>query len=415
MLTIESATQKLNDAKAVYQSEYAKTTTPITDDDARRLMPLAENVKSAQRQLDRLKGDDGTGHALDFLKGDGATAAFAFRGARGSALIQQITGSSFGKFLTENRGRLQKTGPAWHTPELHLEGFGGGDPFQATTITEDPGTGGVLPPADYLPGIVPLPMRALVVADLMGSGTAGSNIVTYNAETANTNAAAPVAEGGIKPESSITFTPTNEPVRKIATWLPCTEEIVEDVPGFSSYINGRLRQFVLLAEDDQLLNGDGVAPNFTGILHRAGLAAPIARVDPENNADAILRQISAIETATQMPVSGVILHPTNWDSLQLLKDTTGVYIAGGGPFASPTTKTLWGRQVAVTPKQAIGTATVGAFRTGSEFRRRTPVHVVTSNSHADFFIRNLIAVVAEERGALVVFRPAAFGLVTALT
>jgi HK97 family phage major capsid protein len=229
------------------------------------------------------------------------------------------------------------------------------------------------------------------------------------------NQAAAVAEGGVKPQSSITFEAATEPVRKIATWLEITEEILEDVEGLAAYLNTRLRHFVLLEEEEQLLTGDGVAPNFAGILTRPGLAPSIARVDPENNADAILRQISAIEVATEMPSEGVVLNPSNWDALRLLKDSNGNYIAGGGPFGTSGPKTVWGVPVAVTPKMPAGTGLVGAFKTGATFRRRTPIRVVASNSHADFFIKNKIAMVAEERGALVIYREAAFGTVTNLT
>ena len=116
-----------------------------------------------------------------------------------------------------------------------------------------------------------------------------------------------------------------------------------------------------------MLNGSGIGDHFTGILHRAGLAAPIASTGTENNADAILRQITAIETATQDVVSGIVMNPANWNAVGSLKDSTGNYI-GSGPFETPGRKTLWGREVAVTPAQAAGTATVGAFR-----RRRSSV------------------------------------------
>ena len=41
--------------------------------------------------------------------------------------------------------------------------------------------------------------------------------------------------------------------------------------------------------------------------------------------------------------------------------------------------------------------------------------VEVSASHADYWIRNLLAVRAEVRAALAVFRPAGFGLVTGVT
>jgi len=219
----------------------------------------------------------------------------------------------------------------------------------AAALTEDPASGGALVLPDVSTEIVSLPTRPLVIADLMGSGTTTSNTVTTMMEQSIDNQAAPVLEGDLKPQSSIVFEAVEEPVRKIATWLEVTTEMLEDVAGIADYLNRRLRHFVQLAEDAQLQSGDGVAPNLLGIRNRPGLAPPVALVAPENNADAILRQISAIELATLMPVSGVVMNPANWNAIVGLKDTTGNYIASGGPSGNPTPKRLWGRDAAVTP------------------------------------------------------------------
>ena len=48
----------------------------------------------------------------------------------------------------------------------------------------------------------------------------------------------------------------------------------------------------------------------------------------------------------------------------------------------------------------------------SQFFRKGDIRVEASNSHQDFFTKNLVAIRAEERGALAVYRPGAFGKVT---
>ena len=398
------------------QSQAEREGRTLTSIERAAIEAAVNEANNLKRRLDAARTDQSLLTAIDQMTGGLTRSASPMDYGGRDTLTRQIAQSQFGRFVAEHKGGLTAGGPSWTTPVLELVGGGlGGVPgeIRAATISEG-GAGGITPAPDVIPVIVTVPGRELVVADLMGSGRTSSSSVQYMKETSVTNAATAVAEGAPKPESTIAFAPATEPVRKIATWIPLTEEVLEDIDGFSAYINGRLRDFVLLAEDDQLLNGSGIDPNFTGILHRPGLAAPVARVDPENNADAILRQITAIETATMMTVSGIVMNSANWTPLLQLKDQNGNYVAQGGPFGTPLRKTLWGKDVALTPAQTVGTATVGCFKSGAQFRRRTPVRVDASNSHQDFFIKNLVAVRAEERGALVVFRAAAFGLVTNL-
>lgn len=77
-----------------------------------------------------------------------------------------------------------------------------------------------------------------------------------------------------------------------------------------------------------------------------------------------------------------------------------------------TPPTLWGLLVAATPAIAAKLVLVCAFATQAQFFRKGGVRVEASNSHQDFFIKNLVAIRAEERGALAVYRPGAFGKVT---
>jgi HK97 family phage major capsid protein len=201
-------------------------------------------------------------------------------------------------------------------------------------------------------------------------------------------------------------------VRKIATWLPVTDEMLEDVSQIRSYIDSRLRLFINLAEDDQILNGNGTAPNLRGLRNRVGIASPVAR-SSDTNADAILKQITAITVNSFLAPDGFTIHPTNWQTIEMSKDTAGNYL-GAGPFAPRLSRTLWGISAVPTVAQTLNTAFVGAYKAGAQLFRKGGVQVEASNAHADFFVKNLTAIRAEERAALAVYRPASFGEVTGL-
>ena len=339
--------------------------------------------------------------AIDRLT-SGMGAADPIAAHRGPSIGSQFINSDTFRWLKEQKGGFP-TG-AWTSPASEL---------RAATLTEDAASGGDLVIMDTRPGILPSPTRPLVMADLIAPGTTESNLVTYMKETTFTNAADTVAEGVAKPESTIIFAAVSDPVRKIATWLPVTEEMLEDVPALRSYLDTRLRLGVQLAEDDQLLNGSVVAPDIVGFLARTGLAAAVAR-GADSNADAILKQIAAIQVATGLACTGIVMNPTNWISIQLLKTAGGEYLSGNGPFSAPQAPTLWGLPVALTAAMVANTALVGAFKTAAQLFRKGGLRVEASNSHASFFVENKIAIRAEERLALAVYRASAFGTVTGL-
>lgn len=395
----ESAVNLVNRTNRQCEDEH-RAQTPNERAQIEKAINAARTLKA---RVNAARSDASQLSELDRMTDGAAMMMSTARGGGGHSLGAQILASDMGKWIIEHRGKFPAG--AWTSPASEL---------MATTLDESTGSGGKLVIPQYLPGILPLPTRRLTVANLLAQGTANSNSIIYMKESTFTNAAAPTAEGAAKPESTLVFTSVTEPVQKIAHWLPVTEEMFEDVAGIQSYLDIRLRLGVELTEDDQLLNGSGTPPALTGLMNRAGLATAVAR-GTDTNADAIMKQIAAIETATNMAVDGIVMNPTNWLTVALSKDANGGYMSGGGPFANTIQPTLWGRPVALTSAIVANTALVGAFGTAAQLFRRGGIRVEATNSHQDFFVKNLVAVRSELREALAVYRESAFGKVTGLT
>lgn len=252
--------------------------------------------------------------------------------------------------------------------------------------------------------LLPILFRRLVIEDLLPAGTITQPRFLYMVETVATNNAAPVAEGGTKPESALSFAEESADVRKIATVLPVTDEMFEDAPLMRSYVQQRLLTFLSLARENQILNGSGVAPNILGILNNPGIQQHAKGVD--SIADALYKAVTLIEVNAKLMASGIVMHPTDWQTVRLAKDAVGQYLFGS-PLAGDIER-IFGYPVIKSMALTQGTALPGAWDTAAMFLRRTGVAFAVAMEHADFFIKNLLMLRVEERVALPVFRPQGF-------
>jgi HK97 family phage major capsid protein len=387
-----------------------------TDEEKGKIQALLTEAKDLQARIDQTRGQDTMVAEFERLTAgmlnEGAAGQNGDRGgaARGRSLGQQfIADATFQKFI---KGQGHRQSGAWTSPAVEVFGDGGPLTMHATTLDTSVGSGGPLIQPDVQPGFVPLMQRRLVVADLIAPGTTMGNLIQYMKEKTFTNAAASVAEAGVKPESTLVFEAATSPVQKIAHWIPVTDEMLEDFAQTQSIIDARLRLGVDLTEEDQLLNGNGTPPQLRGLMNLVGLAAAVAR-GADTNMDAIFKQVSAIATNALITPDGFVMNPANWLTIQLAKNAQGNYL-GSGPWAPAQAPTLWGLPGAITPAIVANTALVGAYRSSAQIFRKGGVRVEATNSHSDFFVKNLTAIRAEERLALAVYRDAAFGKVTGL-
>lgn len=266
----------------------------------------------------------------------------------------------------------------------------------------------------YLPGVqVQYPLRRPVVADLIPQGVTSAQQIVYMEETTVTNNAAAVAEGAIKPESALGFTQRNAQVRKLATVLPVTDELLQDQPGAQAYVDGRLRVFMALTEESQLVSGNGTAPNLLGIMNTPGIQT-IARdaAGGEPAPDAVYRAMTAIRVTAFLEPNGIIFHPNDWRDIRLLRTADGIYIWGSPADTAP--ERIWGMNIVQTTVIPENTAIVAAFDTASQIFRKQEIAFSISDQHSDFFIRNMLMLRVEERLAFVIYRPSAFATVTGI-
>ena len=263
-------------------------------------------------------------------------------------------------------------------------------------------SGGTLIAPDRLAGVLPLPQRPATVRDLLAPGRTSSNLIQYYRELVFTNNAAPVAEGTLKPESDLTFEQKDAKVVKLAHWIKATTEILDDAPAMQSMIDERLRYGLSYVEDVQLLMGSGTGQNLAGIYTTAtAYVAPIT-ITGATDID-ILRLAFLQGELALLPADAAILHPSNWAKIELLKDTQGRYLIGNpqGNLAP----TLWGRRIVTTLAMTQGQFLAGNFRQSAQIFDREDANVVVSTENADDFVNNKVTIMAEERLALVDWRP----------
>jgi HK97 family phage major capsid protein len=300
-----------------------------------------------------------------------------------------------------------------------------GDRFSVSTATEykaatDPTltTGITVPPT--FGGVVQTRYRRLTVADLLAQGTISGNAITYWTQGTLTGDVATVVEGAVKPSLNFAFGQVTETLTKLAGVTKVSDEMNEDLDFLVSVIRSQLIQRLQLVEEDQLLNGNGTAPNLRGILNRVGIQtyATAATFTAKKGMDAIFHAITMSRINAFAEPDGVVINPLDYEALRLGADGQAQYY-GGGPFTGAYGNDglrldpgLWTLPTVVTPAIAQGTVLVGDFKTSAQVFRKGGIRIDSTNSNEDDFKRNLVAWRAEERIALAVYYPSAFVKVT---
>lgn len=268
-------------------------------------------------------------------------------------------------------------------------------------------TSGALTTADRQPGIIAPPQRRLTIRDLVAPGSTQTQSIEYVRESGFTNNARTVAENTAKPYSDITFELATANVRTIAHLFKASRQMLDDAPALQSYIDARARYGLLMAEEAQLLYGNGTGANLQGLMTVAQLyAAPAGvAVTGEQRIDRLRLALLQAELA-EFPSDGIVLNPIDWAAIELTKDGEGRYIIGEPQDG--TTPRLWNRPVVSTQAMTQDDFLVGAFKLGAQIFDRMEIEVLISTENDKDFENNMATIRAEERLAFAIYRGEAF-------
>jgi HK97 family phage major capsid protein len=188
-------------------------------------------------------------------------------------------------------------------------------------------TGEVIP-ADRVPGYKFDPTRLVHVRQLIPNGSTTSDVVRFVKESGYSNGAAATAEGSTLAQSDFDMTATDANVQKIGSYFRISEEMLNDTPQLTSYLSARAPEKLLEVEDNQILNGTGVAPQLSGIITDAadfaagGFANAIESANEFDVLTAALNQLALANYAADY----IMINPTDFHKILLLKSSQNEYL-----------------------------------------------------------------------------------------
>tara|TARA_R100000654_G_scaffold3137_1_gene10898 strand:+ start:20670 stop:21866 length:1197 start_codon:yes stop_codon:yes gene_type:complete len=303
---------------------------------------MEENVKNQLDQLGNIideKIEKATGQALESANGKADESL--------KSEIDNLTkkfNERFDSFEVENKKMFEKkneskdfrTNLTKAISEGAIDSLRKGNTSAAAfEIKADMTTGadftGEVIPADRVPGYFFDPNRPQNMRQIIPNGSTQSDVVRFVKESGYSNGAAATNEGSTLSQTDFDMTASSVNVEKIGTYLRISDEMLNDTPQLTSYISNRVPAKLLEVEDDQILGGNGVAPNLLGLYNSgtnfdtSASGAFYQAVNNANEFDVLVAAINQLALSNYKP-NFILMNPTDFHKILLLKDSQSRYL-----------------------------------------------------------------------------------------
>jgi HK97 family phage major capsid protein len=224
------------------------------------------------------------------------------------------------------------------------------------------------------------PNMVTPLLDSCGYEPVSGNSVDWIEWPADPVPSAPVSEGGVKPQAEYQPVLQQGTLEKWAHSVPFTREMMEDVPRFTSMLNGSLLRGLRRkaeANAGAVLAG-GTYASATGSTLLESIRIGIAQAELNG-----------------YPANSVAINPLDYAQIDI--DLLASTLLGARKD-SP----VWGVRVIPAAAVAAGEAYVGDFQAGLLHLDRQVTALYLTDSHGEEFLSNILRALAESRNKVVV-------------
>jgi HK97 family phage major capsid protein len=396
------------DADAIVNEKGDSEPRPVTSDELARLKTLSSEISELEKQIADHKQADAirdrvSAKAASVPASPSIPAANPRRKSVGEKFVESDEWKAFAKSIAGTQKGIK-------SPAVVLDGVG----LKALVTSQDTNDVSVAHPDRYQPWDFAGWFQPISVLDIISTVATSSDNVSFVRVHDYTPGAEPTAEAtststggtGLKPEAAVELEVVNAPVQSIPHWIPVTRRALDDNAQMRGMIDALLVNGVRAALENQVLNGNGTGVEFDGMYSQNIQTVTFSdtMLDTARLARTAIR-LSQIAGGGGAQPTAYVMHPNDWARFELAKNEIEDYY-GGGPFGVAPAR-LWGLPVVESEFAQEGQPLIGDWRLALLFDRQAPTMYVT-DSHADFFAKNILAILAELRAAFGVQRPSAF-------
>lgn len=276
-------------------------------------------------------------------------------------------------------------------------------------VLSDPESAGAMVVPQDSGIVVPYPVAPTTVLDIITIGSTDNDAVQYVRVTGETGAAAGVGESttvedpdpltsasGYKPELGLQMERVTATVESIAGWIPASTRSLSDAGQLRTLIDRFLRSAVQREAERQVIDGTGTGEEIEGIDVAHTLDQPYSATVAGLNPllETTRKALTQIQTSSMVVPNAYVLHPLDWEKIELARMEKNPANEGAGPGL----RFLHGVPVVLNNRVTAGEGWVGDFRWYVLWMREQ-FSVQASNAPGNFFLRNLVALLGEERAA----------------
>jgi HK97 family phage major capsid protein len=394
----------------------------FTDEERQKVKGFMEEAGKLKAQIKQAEDDQALRKQIMDL-GAGIEFRSQESGARGQG-APAGRGQTLGERFVESeqfKAWMKQVAPGGHIAES-AKGLMS-PPVQFRSLFEskalitgsDDSSAGAFVQTDYTGTYEPLGRGPLGLRDLISQRQTTSDLVEFVRQTAKVTQAAPVKESNVttyregqgevsgeKPEGTSTWEKSTAEVKTIAVWIPATKRALSDAAQLRGIIDQELRDDLEEDLEDELIGGDGTGEHFYGIYHTPGILHQAWDSDILTTAR---KAITYLRVTGRARPTAWLVNPNDAELIDLLQDGNSQFYYGGPAIGG--VQQLWRVRVVECDAVEEGLPILGDFRKAVLWDREQ-ASIQISDSHADFFIRNMVAILAEMRAAFALIRPRAF-------